>query len=434
MSMLSWKFGTSALAAITLLAEASRAQEAAQSTTGPEQAAPQPTLNANKDDESAASADAPAVSTQDPSPPKTPEPQPESAPAVAAPPGGNTSAASTPANGKPVAVETPNAETSWFDHLTLGGGVVLYLYQPTRGGQNNFSVFYANLLLDGKWGDFGVHVEPRFRDSKLRPFFDGPVWLQEAYVSWSPKVLTIKVGKLYKQSGGMFWDNSFFGNVQVYDGLKLDPNYGVSIEGSAGAQFGVDFAAQYFVTDGRTNVSLDGRDTLSVPGARRRNTFAGRVAPYLKLGSAGAVRAGFSGEHFTATLPIGDRRVSRLAADARFSYAFGAAGALDVRGEYLHQGGQHVVDHPSVDGASAKNDYWLVGGEYSLWRLTLRYNVSHANYRDVNTTELMHVPAIGFKVHDNIALLGEYVIWRRFTPAGSAAVDTSLNVTATGHF
>ena len=63
-----------------------------------------------------------------------------------------------------------------------------------------------------------MHIEPRFRDSRLRAFFPGPVWAQEAYASviLAPGTV-IKAGKAYSHFG-LFWDNSFYGNVRSTTG------------------------------------------------------------------------------------------------------------------------------------------------------------------------------------------------------------------------
>jgi len=327
---------------------------------------------------------------------------------------------------------------TWLDHFTLGGGLIVYYYQPTEDpGTNNVSVFFANLLLDGRWDRFALHVEPRFRDSKLRTFFDGPAWLQEAYGSATLGPVTIKLGKEYKLLG-LFWDNSFYGNVQVYDGLKLDPNYGVSIEGHAGDAWSVDFAAQFFVVDGGTNVSLPNRDTLYIPGARRRNAVVGRVAPAYQFGEA-KLQLGLSAEHFDADLPDGKQGVTRAAADLKLTYQH-----LGVWAEGLLQKGRHVTDFPypgdptstppTPGVSSADNKYLLVGAEYGFGPVTLRYNLSYANYDGVDTTELMHVPGIGVQLHEHLGLLLEYVNWTRHSDAGDSDVDKSVNVTLNGHF
>jgi hypothetical protein len=257
--------------------------------------------------------------------------------------------------------------------------------------------------------------------------------LQEAYASLDLAPIKIKVGKTYKRSGGLFWDNSFYGNVQVYDGLKLDPNYGISLEGGVGERLGVDFVAQFFIVDGHTNVSLQGRDTISVPGARRRNTVAARLEPWVKFGD-GEARIGLSAEHFKADLPDAGQSVSRLAGDAKFIYSFGDSGALGAWGEFLHQDGRHVIDHPAVGLASKNVNYFLAGAEYSYWRITARYNVSHADYKDANTTEILHVPGLGVKVNDNVSVLGEYAYWRQKTPSTTVPYDTAVNITLSGHY
>jgi hypothetical protein len=46
----------------------------------------------------------------------------------------------------------------------------------------------------------------------------------------------------------------------------------------------------------------------------------------------------------------------------------------------------------------------------------------------------MHVPAVAVAVGDNLTVLGEYVNWRRYAPAGNSLIDRSLNLTLQGHF
>ncbi len=329
---------------------------------------------------------------------------------------------------------TSEPPTAINEHVKLGGGAIIYYYQPTKEGRGTVGVFFANLLLDAQWDIFGFHIEPRFRDARLRPFFDGPAWIQEAYASASFVPITVKVGKIYKRSNGLFWDNSFFGNVQVYDGLKLDPNYGVSVEGSVGHTLGLDFAAQYFIVDGLTNVSLQGRDTFSTPGARRRHTKAAKAEPWLKINDSGEVRFGGSVEHFVADIPQAHDRVLRVGADLKFTYDLGDAGSTGIWGEYVHQSGRHVVDHPETGNASNDTDYFLVGAQYSLWKLTLRYNFSHANYKTVDIEETLHVPGIGFAFNEHLTLLTELAHWRQDTPTGRIPYNDSVNVTLSGRF
>lgn len=383
--------------------------------------------------ENPAAAPAPAAPTP-PSDLPPPEPTPAS-PSVPPPPVEPNLRPDTgrqTAGVEPAAPAPAPALPAWLQSVTLGGGLLAWYYQPIGvDAQDDVSIFFANLLLDGKWGRFGLHLEPRFRDTKLRPFYDGPVWLQEAYASVDLDVAELRVGKTYSQLG-LFWDNSFYGNVQVYDGLKLDPDYGVSLQGNAGgktAPFSLGWWAQYFVVDGGTNVSLPGRDTISIPRARRRNQSIGRIQPTFRFGSA-TLALGGSGEFLQAAdLPgLGTQNVWRAAADAKLTIAgFGAWG------EYTRQDGTTVTDFPVPMHPSSKIDYALFGGEYTLGPVTARYNASLGSYTDVAVREWMHVPAVGVAVSPNLSFLGELVIWRRYTPTGDSFVDRSFDLTLSAH-
>src|SRR5579862_7422282 len=169
------------------------------------------------------------------------------------------------------------------------GGAFLYYYQPfVEGAKNDFQLYAAWLTLDAKADDFGFHWEERFRDTPLRPFFQSNIWTQEIYGSWkTPEIAslgslgTLKMGKEYTRYGH-FWDGSFYGNVLYFDGFKLDPEYGFSLENSRslGDLVTLDYDVQFFVEDGRTNGSLGGgtsgtppRDTIgdTANNGRRRN-------------------------------------------------------------------------------------------------------------------------------------------------------------------
>jgi len=335
---------------------------------------------------------------------------------------------------------TGSAEPPGTKPLKIGGGATLWYYQPTKGSQkNNLEFFNVRLNIDADFGDhFGFHAEPRFRDTKLRSFFGGTAWLQEAYASFTEGKHTFKLGKEYSRLG-LFWDNSFWGNVQVYDGLKLAPDYGASIEGTFDlvGPFALGYAAQFFLVDGSTNVSIAGRDTISIPDSRRRNEVVLRLDPTLQYASNGSLRVGLSTQHLKADspgIPSDQRQVWRYALDVQLSHA-----GLGLWGEYLRQHGQTVTDYPIagiaatattpvVPGqASHRIDYYLVGGEYTVWRVTLRYNFSAANYHGVDVTEWMHVPALAFKINDHLQLSAEYVHWLRSVSGAHEPYNRSLN-------
>ena len=70
----------------------------------------------------------------------------------------------------------------------------------------------------------------------FRSFFDEKVWFYELYAWLDRRRLgKFKAGKIWKRFG-LDWDGTFWGNVQYYDGMKLDPDWGVSWEKHLQAQ------------------------------------------------------------------------------------------------------------------------------------------------------------------------------------------------------
>jgi hypothetical protein len=337
--------------------------------------------------------------------------------------------------------KTPPADDDF--ELTVGGGLVLYYYQPLKGDKDNFfEIFEAKLNLDATFDIFGLHVAPRFRDTPERGFFPGTTWVEEAYASARLGPTTLKVGKVYRQFG-RFWDNSFYGNAQEYDGLKLDPNHGISLEGVLAPEepLGMTFFAQYFVIDGTTNYALPTRDTHTIPGAHRRNQLVGRVEPFLELSDLTTLKLGLSAEYFEADLPapVGEQDVGRLAVDATV-----IVGGLTVWGEFTRQFGRHVTDFPfagmaamgttaAVPGRSSdENNYIMVGGEYTYDRFTLRYNFNQGDYAEVDYKETRHVPGLSVALHEHLSVLLEYALAHAHVAGSSTLLDSSINVTIHG--
>jgi hypothetical protein len=326
-----------------------------------------------------------------------------------------------------------SAKDEWTRRLSIGGGMAVYYYQPTNGWDAQY-LLYTNLRFNAQWGRIGLHLESRLTNEKLRSYFDSLAWIQQGYLSLDAGPVVLKAGKVYKQLG-LFWDKTFYGNIQVYEGLKLDPNSGLSLEGSFGKAAGAAAWAQFFLVDGHTNASLTGRDTISIPGARRRNIAVLRVQPYVELAPQARLEAGLSGEHFEADLPTGESSVWRAAVDAKLTWR-----GLGFWGEVLHQSGQSVTsfpypgDSPTTGRASADNTYLLAGAEYALGPVTLRYNLSIARYSDVWVQEVLHLPGMELAFNDNSSFYAEYASWMRYATEGSSVYDASLNLTWLAHF
>ena len=314
----------------------------------------------------------------------------------------------------------------------LHGGAYFWHYEPLiADAKNHTEIYFVHLNLDFKFDEFAFHFEPRFRDTPLRPFFQSNVWIQEAYVSWKiPEVEgflpgTLKAGKIYTQFGRM-WDNVFYGNLPYFDGLKLDPDLGLSLENAYKVDDSttINYSVQYFEEDGETNGSLLGRDTLSVPGAEQSSTFVARIAPTIKLTQDLTVTPGISAMHMRADLPVDDDDVRRLNFEATVAY-----GPLEVFIDYTHQRGHHVVDFPVPGTPSNENEYLMSGAAFqALPWLRPRVSYSIADYReDTDIKQTLLMPAVDFMVHKQLTLMLEYVYWRQQEPGSDETIDDSLN-------
>jgi hypothetical protein len=377
--------------------------------------------------------------------------------------------------------------------IKVGGGFILALFHPynMKGEARNqgrptpkpnFETFRAAILLDSKIDRFGVHIEFRARDKRVREFYEGTAWLEEIYGSvdiMRPEnplgSLTLKVGKAYTQFG-RFWDDSFYGNVHLRDGLKLDPNYGLSLEGQIGkGQAGMKYYGQYFIIDGGTNTSLAGRDTISnaaplsghpptapIGGtatslARKRNMFVGRIEPFFALNPTTVFKIAGSIQNYTADFgpTVDQENVLRYGGDITANVAWFGAWA-----EYTVQKGYSTFNHPfaagpaganpfnatrsraeAAPGTSSENTHYLLAGGRFFWKgIMLRYNFSRGTYNNVplpigngaraqltamgirnfpsvDVVEKMHVPGIMITATQQLFMMIEAPIHKRVIPS-----------------
>jgi hypothetical protein len=359
--------------------------------------------------------------------------------------------------------------------IKVGGHFILSYFHPfgmEKEAREQFrpepkpylDVLRASIFMDSKISRFGVHMEFRMRDKQFRDFYDGTAWMEEAYGSfdlipaeseWGPAVL--KWGKAYSQFG-RFWDDSMVGNIPMRDGLKLDPNYGLSLEGTVGARkmVGAKYYGQYFIIDGGTNSSLDGgRDTIGNDAplsghpksrARRRNMFVGRIEPFIAWNPLSNVKLGGSIANFTADFgPTKDQEnVTRYGGDLTAMVGWAPGSHVAAWAEYTVQNGRHTHNFPfgfsgpimndpygrpdraaSSPGRSSDNVHYIhVGGRIAIKNIMLRYNMSQGEYRDVKfgypssvpegiipsvtVRERQHVPGILIPFTQQLFLMFEY--------------------------
>lgn len=327
--------------------------------------------------------------------------------------------------------------------VELHGGAYFWLYQPLSNTvdaspeDRNLELYLASLDFEGRLGDFGLVLNPRFRDSEAREFFTSNVWIEEAYAYYKREYITIKTGKVYSQLSRLS-DDTFYGNLPYFDGIKLDANYGISAEGSASFEngWGIGYFAQYFLLDGGTNGSLHDRDTVWVDGIVRRNhTTVARFEPSYRWNPKASIRAGLAaGYCFVDFKQNPQSHVFRLSGDVSVAY-----GPVRAFAEFITQTGQTVTDYPiprtapdvepaERGKASSHNQYAVLGFEAQVWRFTPRYSFSFVQYRDLHVVETLHVPGVTFTINDNISLMLEYAYWSRTDPGDkSSTLDNSFN-------
>lgn len=314
----------------------------------------------------------------------------------------------------------------------LSGGIYLFDYIPELdGAKEKFEIYAFVLNLDAARADgrYGLHVQTRARDTKLRPFFTSTVWFQEAYAWGKTPVGEVHVGKVYRKVG-IFWDDSFFGNVQYFNGLKLNPDFGAELVGSKSAsdRFSFDYSLQYFVVDDRVNGSLDGREVASDPNADQRNTVTARLVPTWKLGGGkGSVALGLSGLYGRIDRLEGpDFPLSQGAADLTLAWgpSISYVEVLEQRGE--RDDAAHPLSRLGYDDST----YLLAGTRWQLGhRVNARVNYSRVRYKGARATETELLPGLVFTLDPSASVIVEYDHWKTDPDHGEASfIDKSWSL------
>lgn len=308
----------------------------------------------------------------------------------------------------------------------VSGGIYLYHYQPVglAGVEPKTEVYAAYVTLDRRTGPWTVHIQARARDSKLRPFFAGNVWLQEAWLGYgvaSPSArssVTLRAGKLY-QTLGRSWDGSFFGNLQYFDGLKLNPQF--ALEAAGRTRVGpleLGLSSQYILSSDRVSGALAGRDFETLDGFRNRDGAGVRASASIAGASLGA-------SLLSQGVDTAGRvyRVPHVALDGEY-----ARGPITLYAEWTRRlaGSLPAVLDSSIAGSRAT--WWLAGAQWSRGAVHLRYNFSRSSYDALGRTEWIHQPGLTYDFAAGVHGLLEYDLWQTRTAGVTAISDRSLNV------
>lgn len=315
------------------------------------------------------------------------------------------------------------------DKLRPGADVYLYQYVPLNisGARPKFELYAASLQLEGQHDRWGFVADYRVRTTKLRSFFPGNTWLQQGYVSYRTDAGTVKVGSFYRRVG-LVWDDSFYGNIQYFDGLKLSPDFGVGFENTrkVADHFSLEYSAQYFSTDGRINGSLPGRDFVSAPDARLKNDGTLRLAPVWNVKKDISLTVGGSLANGTIDRDNGPHnRRTQIAGDASVQL-----GGIVTYGEVLRQSVQGPLIGPPLPAT-----YTLAGMRWARGRYQPHVNYSQGNYHSFAARrEYIIQPGLTVQLARGFSFIYEYTYWRSLAGNTNTPIDNSLNFVLHYHF
>jgi len=313
--------------------------------------------------------------------------------------------------------------------IHFGGNVYLYQYAPlgVSGARPKFELYAFSALVEGQKGPWGFYADYRFRTTKLRSFFPGNTWLQQGYVRYRTPYGEFKAGSFYRRVG-LEWDDSFFGNIEYFDGFMLDPEFGVGFDGSheLSRRLGAEYSMQYFSTSAPVNGSLPGRDFVSEPGARAKNDVTARFGPVWHFSDWASLNVGGSFAQGTIERDTGPHnRRSQVAGDVTLQL-----GPLLTYGEVLRQRVSGPVVMPPQDAT-----YTLEGVRWARGRYQPRLNYSQANYHGLNgRREYILQPGINIRLADNLTFIYEFDFWRELSVMKPTTLDRSMNLVLLYHF
>ncbi len=280
---------------------------------------------------------------------------------------------------------------------------------------------------DGFIRKVGVHTELRLREQdKFRSFFTGNVWFWELYAWVDTPAGRVKAGQIWRRFG-LDWDGSFFGNVAYFDGLKLNPDYGLSWENSwtAGDDFKVDSFAQFFIHEDGINGTLPGADSESLAGSSQRNTGVVRLIPNWVLWDDSSIALGLSGltgeivnNPMHVTVP--HQVLGAWAVDLTYTKS-----RWKIFGEVLQAYGVRNPERFASGGPSNRTTDLLTGIHYKVGPATLRANYSAGFDENPYGWQQMWVPGVTIALTKNVDFYADWVRWDVY--------DNSAVATAGGH-
>jgi hypothetical protein len=322
---------------------------------------------------------------------------------------------------------------NWF-HINNNGPHTSGYGIPGLNGTYFYYLLADPRVYGGPLADkVGVHLEARFRDGNtpFRAYFpETAAYFYEAYGWIETPFGRLKGGAIVRRFG-IEWDGSWWGNVQYFDGLKLNPDLGISLEETPEmtAGFKVDRYLQFFVRDYNVSGSIVGANPESVVGSRQVNTLMGRIVPTWALPNQSTLAlglSGFAGEirndpiiylvggNVLRQIPPGSpvppgskRAVGAWAADLTYTQ-----GGLRVFGEFDQLYGTFSPSRYVSGGPSNRTTDLLAGFNYRKGPITYTFSFSAGFDSNPSGTQLLWVPGGVVALMSNVDLYINYVFWK----------------------
>lgn len=219
---------------------------------------------------------------------------------------------------------------------------------------------------------------------------------------------------------GLDWDDSFWGNVQYFDGFKLNPDYGVSWENTWKVRdaLQVDSFVQFFIAQDGINGTIKGSESESLPGDSRHNNAVVRVVPTWTFADHATLALGLNGmwgdyRYNPSVIPgIADQSVPAWCVDVTYT-----KGRLKLFAEALQQYGIVNPDRYVSGGPSHRISNVLAGAHYTVGPVKFRLVYSAGFDEDPSGWQGLLVPGVTVALTKNVDLYAEYVRWDVY-PAG----------------
>jgi hypothetical protein len=261
----------------------------------------------------------------------------------------------------------------------------------------------------------GADVEARFRESsdKFRSYFyNAHAWVYQGYGYVDTPIGRFKAGQI-RQRFGLDWDDTWWGDVQYFDGFKLNTGYGLSSENTwheDDSRFKLDSFVQYFAREADISGSKVGANPESVPGAQERNVGDIRLVPTWQLSHDSSLALGISGlaGEIRNVMPgSGDTSQLAWAADATYTWQrFKVFGEVDRSFGVLNPA-RYVSGGPSDHITDP-----LAGVEYKYGPATFRLAWSAGFDANPSGHQYLWVPGITQALTKNTTFYVEYVNWQ----------------------